>query len=132
MFSSVEICQIGHYYDKVERRCTSCKLGFYQGSPGELRCVPCPNGLTTNFTQSTDVTDCTYPCRLGSEYSVEGTCSPCVKGTYRETQDQVGCLTCPYGYTTETSGAYKASLCSVGESKTRFFFNQNCHSHCKI
>lgn len=38
--------------------CMPCLIGFYQDETGHSSCQPCPDGLSTKFKGSRNITDC--------------------------------------------------------------------------
>ena len=53
-------------------------------------------------------------CPIGSEITVSGACELCKKGTYRAKSEEVACQQCPYGFTTNNTGATSKDLCDIG------------------
>lgn len=72
--------------------CVSCKSGNYCSGGKKIAC-PAGKGSLSNSTMPSD---CTF----------------CAKGYY-STGDGKGCIACPAGYTTSSSGATNKSACSV-------------------
>ena len=52
-------CSIGHYYSNEE--CISCLKGTYQDTIGQISCNSCPEGLSTEGTNSISIDDCNVP-----------------------------------------------------------------------
>lgn len=49
-------CSYGHYY--LNRDCLSCPIGTYQNDVGQVFCRRCPEGWTTEGTDSVSKDDC--------------------------------------------------------------------------
>lgn len=52
-------CGPGEYSDTGLSPCSPCAKSTYQGKSMSTSCIQCPTGLTTAFTGSTNVQNCT-------------------------------------------------------------------------
>ncbi|CAH1795056.1 unnamed protein product [Owenia fusiformis] len=117
-------CSPGNYYSYATEKCEQCATGYYQNEAGQLRCKPCGTGATTLSTGATAESQCTKNCGLGTELSVNGECSPCEVGSYKDQVELDSCVKCPYGTTTPGNGASAESDCSVIECPAGKFLNE--------
>ncbi|CAL1301825.1 unnamed protein product [Larinioides sclopetarius] len=69
-----------------------------------MECHKCPEGMTTEYARSRNITECKGVCLPGT-YSPTGleTCLACPTGTYQEREGQKACNLCPEGTTTASS-----------------------------
>ena len=55
-------------------------------------------------------------CGGGEELQADGECRPCEEGTYRRgPEDGPSCVECPYGWTTNSTGATSVNDCTRGK-----------------
>ncbi|CAL1293720.1 unnamed protein product [Larinioides sclopetarius] len=98
------LCSAGTFYEASARECWDCPLGHYQQIEGQMECHKCPEGMTTEYARSRNITECKGVCLPGT-YSPTGleTCLACPTGTYQEREGQKACNLCPEGTTTASS-----------------------------
>jgi len=108
-----ELCDAGHYYDKITDLCRPCGHGRYQGSKGKFSCELCGVGLTTRTKKSLSRDECRADCEDGHQLSFNGECEVCQLGTYRTQGLHRGCQPCPSDRTTSKSGSTAESDCNL-------------------
>ncbi|KAF8768189.1 Sushi like protein [Argiope bruennichi] len=106
------LCSVGTFYEPSARECWDCPLGHYQQKEGQTECHKCPEGMTTEYTRSRNITECKGICLPGT-YSPTGleTCLACPIGTYQEHEGQKVCNVCPEGTTTASSQSVSVTDC---------------------
>ena len=89
--------------------------------PPVPQCLPCTNAGSSGvyIGPGTNSTNCPLfvPCPVGT-FSVSGTCTPCVAGTFSATTGSSACSTCPTGtYSTPSTAASSCTAvtnCAAG------------------
>ena len=80
-------CEAGTYQNRKTYVCDPCPKGTYQPSEGQLKCVKCASGATTNIYSARD----------------SDACTDCAAGKYSKTEFSVLstveqlCVNCPAG-----------------------------------
>ncbi|KAL5018925.1 hypothetical protein ScPMuIL_004647 [Solemya velum] len=108
-----ESCPKGKFYSSIDASCKHCRRGYYQDTAGQTSCKTCPSGQTTLGIGAKSEADCSATCKLGQEINVNGQCSDCDKGTYRESAKDATCRPCPYGFTTPGGGTISSLGCNI-------------------
>jgi len=108
-----EMCNPGHYYDKVTDLCRPCGHGRFQQEAGKFTCDLCPVGLTTRTKKAISDDECRPDCNDGEQLGLDETCNMCPVGTYRTQGIHRGCQDCPAGRTTNKAGSVSISDCSL-------------------
>merc|ERR1719444_550058 len=108
-----ETCPAGHHYDTVRGSCQPCGNGRYQPEEGAFFCFMCGVGLTTRTPEALTRDECRPECEDGEYLDVQGNCLPCPLGQYRQKGVDLGCQSCPKGFTTSRPGSTAASDCSL-------------------
>lgn len=100
------LCPSGSYFHNESNTCVDCPVGEYQELEGEMVCLSCPLGSSTEDMRCRNETDCKRFCKPGT-YSDSGleTCISCPVGMYQNQEGQTSCEPCPNGTTTSTEGA---------------------------
>ncbi|GBO08937.1 Sushi, von Willebrand factor type A, EGF and pentraxin domain-containing protein 1, partial [Araneus ventricosus] len=106
------LCSSGTFYEASAKECWDCPFGHYQQREGQMQCLKCPEGMTTEYTRSRNITECKGICLPGT-YSPTGleTCLSCPAGTYQEREGQKVCNLCPEGTTTASSQSVSILEC---------------------
>ncbi|XP_077862127.1 uncharacterized protein LOC100378937 [Saccoglossus kowalevskii] len=127
-------CTAGHYYDSSASQCEPCKRGYWQDKEGKFVCNTCTKGMLTDEEGATNASQCLEVCKsVGIQLGVSGECEPCQKGTYRSDVDQqVSCIMCPFGFTTEESGADSIDLCNVADCNVGWYLNNGVCEKCPL
>ena len=73
----------------------------------------CGVGLTTRTPEALTREECRPECEDGHQIDLLGNCLPCPLGQYRQKGVDLGCQTCPKGFTTSRPGSGAASDCSL-------------------
>merc|ERR1712045_662095 len=108
-----ETCPAGHHYDTVRASCQPCGNGRYQPEEGAFFCFMCGVGLTTRTPEALTREECRPECEDGHQIDLQGNCLPCPLGQYRQKGVDLGCQSCPKGFTTSRPGSTAASDCSL-------------------
>ncbi|ELU08713.1 hypothetical protein CAPTEDRAFT_227406 [Capitella teleta] len=108
-------CDPGSYRDANANICLHCPAGTYQDQQWQDSCLSCPEWQTFNYTGARSISDCESFCPSGSERNVNGTCSACPLGSYKNNDIDVfgECELCPEGYTTEGLNATSLAECDI-------------------
>ncbi|KAK3591334.1 hypothetical protein CHS0354_028441 [Potamilus streckersoni] len=108
------ICQRGYFYNNTADRCDPCSVGFYQDITDQTFCKACSFGYTTSTLASISINDCIEICRSGLQYTSNGQCDACPRGTYRTSGvGVITCQNCPNGFITLGTSASFISECSI-------------------
>jgi hypothetical protein len=127
-----EDCPIGTYYNSSgASSCLSCPRGTYADTQLSYLCNVCPGNTSTASTGSTSVNQCYQGyCSPGYSNFVNGSCSPCLKGTalnssnvcalctkgkFSSTDAATQCTDCPFNSFSNASGK---TTCTICPSKT--------------
>jgi len=125
-----ERCAAGRFYDSTSGVCRACGFGNYQSEEGQFSCVPCGLGLTTRTSESVTVEECKSECADGEQLSLDNTCQPCARGTYRTRGAQPACVACPGGTTTLGTGSSVTDDCSLPVCQPGTFLNTTEGNRC--
>ncbi|XP_043234344.1 uncharacterized protein LOC122387849 [Amphibalanus amphitrite] len=125
-----ERCSAGRYYDNELLRCHACGFGNYQPEEGQFSCSPCGPGLTTRTSESVTGEECKPECDDGEQLSLDNSCQPCARGTYRTRGEQPACVACPEGTTTLDLGSSTVEQCSLPICREGTFLNTTDGNRC--
>jgi len=134
-------CLPGTYaaYDATKiQPCQPCGVGWYRGG-GDLFCLLCPKGMSTQSATNSIMSDCTCPsgrdwyyiecvCVLGygtTRGSHEaGMCIRCEPGFFKDSFNNMQCSACMRGtYSTESG---RTSLCTSTCNRNEYLLNNQC------
>ena len=57
--------------------------------------------------------ECKSECADGEQLSLDNSCQPCARGTYRAQGEQPACVACPEGTTTLATGSSSVDQCAL-------------------
>ena len=80
--------------------CRPCGYGKYQPEEGSFSCRLCGIGKTTRTKVAVSEEECRDECADGKQLAEDGTCEPCMLGTYRKKGLHLSCERCPDKTTT--------------------------------
>ena len=80
--------------------CRPCGYGKYQPEEGSFSCRLCGIGKTTRTKVAVSEEECRDECADGKQLAQDGTCEPCMLGTYRKKGLHLSCERCPDKTTT--------------------------------
>ncbi|GFO02092.1 neurogenic locus notch homolog protein 1, partial [Plakobranchus ocellatus] len=112
---SLRFCKAGTFRNASMNECMDCPLNTYQDEDLKDECKSCPDDKLTKTEGSKSLDDCEFVCPPGQEVDVDGTtCSPCNRGTYKNsTMTFDKCTNCTTGTTTDGPGANSSQLCNI-------------------
>uniref|UniRef100_A0A8B9HXL3 Sushi, von Willebrand factor type A, EGF and pentraxin domain-containing protein 1 n=1 Tax=Astyanax mexicanus TaxID=7994 RepID=A0A8B9HXL3_ASTMX len=114
-------CPVGTFYSMEYAECESCRRGYYQDEEGKTECKICPNGYSTPYLHSRNVSECKAQCRPGSSsFSGLETCESCPLGEYQPDFGSRNCRPCPPNTSTVNRGAVDSIECGVPCSAGHF------------
>ncbi|KAK3789280.1 hypothetical protein RRG08_001670 [Elysia crispata] len=108
-------CGPGTSYNTSTAQCDNCPVGQYQAGYGQLACLVCSPGLTTDGIGADRGDLCVDDCPLGQYYNTTvSTCQACGLGFYQDQTGQFQCKPCPVGETTGQVESTSIMSCAEG------------------
>ena len=104
--------------------CRPCGYGKYQPEEGSFSCRLCGIGKTTRTKVAVSEEECRDECADGKQLAQDGTCEPCMLGTYRKKGLHLSCERCPDKTTTPR---YSQVLKSPIQSRLTFYNQHYIH-----
>ena len=100
--------------DAGKSACIECRIGYYNPSEAQDRCVPCAAGT---FASTTGLSVCSS-CEAGKSQPETGqsSCLICEPGTYSK-PGTYDCLKCEKGTYATTGGNSACEACAAGKSQ---------------
>ncbi|KAL4239474.1 hypothetical protein ACF0H5_000289 [Mactra antiquata] len=114
---SMDICELGQYFNVSNEQCEDCAIGFYQDALYETECKKCDGNKTTYNTGVSDEMDCIFYCSDGYEKREDDdTCIPCERGKYKMNDGMMKfepCESCSAGFTTNSEASVSEQSCNI-------------------
>ena len=60
-------CSAGTFYDAATKTCKYCPVGEHQSSPGQIECIKCADGASTETFGSVSIDECYGKLRARQE-----------------------------------------------------------------
>lgn len=122
-------CDAGYYFNP-NYGCVACPVGYYKVGVGASNsttagfgCMACPIGSTTLSSGASSLSQCV--CDRGNEL-FNGVCTPCRRGSYKNTIDNGSCSLCSVTGTSTVGATRCTCLAGTSNSNTNLLDGSAC------